>query len=232
MRDVERAKMVPRGMTSETLTSATLLVVSFGGKYKPASFALWCGSGSVVCWVCTFVSSTASNSGSIFHSKSLLNQQYDFSSSLWVFLIVFNLWLSLHELRVCHQRIKLVSQSCLTLWTPWTIQSMEFSRLEHWSGSLSLSRGSSQPRDRTQVSRMADGFFTSWATGEAQEYWSGYWRNRSSLFLLQPIFLTQESSWGLLHDRWILYQWSYEGSPHINCTSVFKNFKKHLKCET
>ena len=49
MRDVERAKMVPRGMTSETLTSATLLVVSFGGKYKPASFALWCGSGSVVC---------------------------------------------------------------------------------------------------------------------------------------------------------------------------------------
>ena len=34
-------------------------------------------------------------------------------------------------------------------------------------------RGSSQPRDWTQVSCTADGFFTSWATREAQEYWSG-----------------------------------------------------------
>ena len=32
---------------------------------------------------------------------------------------------------------------------------------------------SSQPRDQTQVSRIADGFFTSWATREAQEYWGG-----------------------------------------------------------
>ena len=36
-----------------------------------------------------------------------------------------------------------------------------------------FSRESSQPRDRTQVSRIAGGFFTSWATREAQEYWSG-----------------------------------------------------------
>ena len=36
-----------------------------------------------------------------------------------------------------------------------------------------FSRGSSQPRDRTQVSRIAGGVFTSWATREAQEYWSG-----------------------------------------------------------
>ena len=35
-----------------------------------------------------------------------------------------------------------------------------------------LSRGSSQPSDRTQVSCIAGGFFTSWATGEAQEYCS------------------------------------------------------------
>ena len=34
-------------------------------------------------------------------------------------------------------------------------------------------RGSSQPRDRTQVSRIAGGFVTSWATREAQESWSG-----------------------------------------------------------
>ena len=31
----------------------------------------------------------------------------------------------------------------------------------------------SQPRDPTQVFRIAGGFFTVWATREAQEYWSG-----------------------------------------------------------
>ena len=35
-----------------------------------------------------------------------------------------------------------------------------------------FSRGSSQPRDWTQVSHIVGGFFTSWATREAQEYWS------------------------------------------------------------
>ena len=29
-----------------------------------------------------------------------------------------------------------------------------------------------QPRDWTQASHIADGFFTSWTTREAQEYWS------------------------------------------------------------
>ena len=33
------------------------------------------------------------------------------------------------------------------------------------------------------------------------------------LSLLQWIFPTQESNWGFLHCRWILYQLSYEGSP-------------------
>ena len=32
-----------------------------------------------------------------------------------------------------------------------------------------FSRGSSQPRDQTQVSHIAGGFFTSWATSEAQQ---------------------------------------------------------------
>ena len=34
-----------------------------------------------------------------------------------------------------------------------------------------------------------------------------------SLSLLQGIFLTQESNWGLLHCTWILYQLSYQGNP-------------------
>ena len=34
-----------------------------------------------------------------------------------------------------------------------------------------------------------------------------------SLSLLQGIFLAQESNWGILHCRQILYQLSYQGSP-------------------
>ena len=34
-----------------------------------------------------------------------------------------------------------------------------------------------------------------------------------NLSLLQMIFLTQESNWGFLHCRQILYQLSYQGSP-------------------
>ena len=33
-----------------------------------------------------------------------------------------------------------------------------------------------------------------------------------SLSLLQRIFPTQESNWGVLHCRWILYQLSYQGN--------------------
>ena len=38
---------------------------------------------------------------------------------------------------------------------------------------ISFSRGSFQPWDQTQVSCIVGGFFTSWSTREAQEYWSG-----------------------------------------------------------
>ena len=70
-----------------------------------------------------------------------------------------------------------------------------------------FSRGSSQPRDWTQISCVAGGFFTSWATREAQEYWMG------RLSLLQGMFLTQELNRGFLNCRQILYQLSYQGSP-------------------
>ena len=46
-------------------------------------------------------------------------------------------------------------------------------RTLEWAAFL-FSRGSSQPRDWTQVSHIAGRFFTSWFTREAQEYWSGW----------------------------------------------------------
>ena len=45
-------------------------------------------------------------------------------------------------------------------------------RILKWVAVL-FSRGSSQLKDLTQVSRTAGSFFTVWATREAQEYWSG-----------------------------------------------------------
>ena len=41
-----------------------------------------------------------------------------------------------------------------------------------------------------------------------------------SLSLLQGIFLTQESNWGLLHCRRILYQLSYQRSPSVTLSKV------------
>ena len=61
-----------------------------------------------------------------------------------------------------------VTQSCPILCDPHGLQSMEFSRprILEWVA-FPFSRRSSQPRGRTQVSHIADGFFTSWATREA-----------------------------------------------------------------
>ena len=67
--------------------------------------------------------------------------------------------------------------------------------------------GSSQHRDRTQVFRTADRLPAE-PPGKTKDMGVG------SLFLLQWIFPTQESNWGLLHGRQILYQLSYEGSLH------------------
>ena len=59
-----------------------------------------------------------------------------------------------------------------TLWTIYTLHGILQARILEWV-TIPSSRGSSQPRDQTQVSHIICGFFTSWATREAQEYWSG-----------------------------------------------------------
>ena len=48
-----------------------------------------------------------------------------------------------------------------------SVHGISQARILEWVD-IPFSRGSSQPRDRTQVSRIAGGFFTSWATREAQ----------------------------------------------------------------
>ena len=53
-----------------------------------------------------------------------------------------------------------------------TVHGILQARILEWVD-FSFSREYSQPRDQTQVSHTAGGFFTSWATREVQEYWSG-----------------------------------------------------------
>ena len=80
----------------------------------------------------------------------------------------------------CIVKVKVESLSSVQLFaTPWTVThqaplSMGIlqARILEWVA-MPFSRGSSQPRDQTQVSHIASRYFTTWATREAQEYTSG-----------------------------------------------------------
>ena len=62
-----------------------------------------------------------------------------------------------------------VAQSCLILWEPmdYSVHGILQARILEWV-TIPFSRGSSQPRDQTQVSHITSGFFSSWATREDQ----------------------------------------------------------------
>ena len=61
-----------------------------------------------------------------------------------------------------------------SLWDPmdYTVHRILHAGILEWVA-FPFSRSSSQSRDQTQVSRIIHKFFTSWATEEAQEHWSG-----------------------------------------------------------
>ena len=75
---------------------------------------------------------------------------------------------------ICLWKWKWKSLSRVQLCNPmdYTVHGILQARILEWVA-FPFSRGSSQPRDQTQVSHSACAFFTSWATREAQEYWSG-----------------------------------------------------------
>ena len=94
-------------------------------------------------------------------------------------------------------------------WTLFQLSHQGSPRILGWAA-YPFSRGSAQPRDWTQVSRITGGLFSSLATREAQGYWG------EQPILLQGIFLTQESNQGLLHYQQIPYQLSYQGRPDFS----------------
>jgi len=81
-------------------------------------------------------------------------------------------WIGIRDKR--GMKVK-VAQLCPTLWDPvdYKVHGLLHARILEWVA-FPFSRGSSQPQDWTQVSRIAGRFFTSWATTEAQrgiEWW-------------------------------------------------------------
>ena len=109
----------------------------------------------------------------------------------------------------------LVTKSCPTLATPWTIAchtplSMEFSRQEYWSGLPFPSPGDllNPGIEHRSPALQADSLLTE-LQGKPPN------PEVDSLSLLQGIFPTQESNWGLLHCKWILYRLSYKTCPKL-----------------
>ena len=105
----------------------------------------------------------------------------------------------------CFQFFVKVAQSCPPLCNSmdYIVSAILQARILEWVA-FPFSRGSFQPRDRTQVSRIAADFLSAEPQGKPKNTGVG------SLPLFQWIFPTQESNRGLLHCRRILYQLSYQ----------------------
>ena len=80
---------------------------------------------------------------------------------------------ALYFTSILHRKVKVI-QLCPTLCDHrnYTVHGILQARILEWIV-FPFSRGSSQPRNWTQVSRISGGLFTSWAIVEAQEHWSG-----------------------------------------------------------
>ena len=78
------------------------------------------------------------------------------------------------------------TQSCPTLWEPvdYTVHGILQAGILEWAA-FPFSRGSSQPRDRTQVSCIASRFFTNWAIREDRFMIPNEYHKLLIFFLLQ-----------------------------------------------
>ena len=110
-----------------------------------------------------------------------------------------------------------VTQSCQTLCDPYTIQSMEFSRVEYRSKQPFPSPGDlSNPGIKPRSSILQVDYLPAEPPGKPKNTGVG------CISLFQWIFMTQESNWGPLHCRRILYQLSYKRIPN-NYTNTTEN---------
>ena len=114
-----------------------------------------------------------------------------------------------------------VTQSCLTLCYPMDYTVMEFSRPEYWSGKPFPSPGDlSNPGMEPRSPALQADSLPAEPQGKSKN--TGvvslslfFFLSFFFLSLLQWIFPSQKSNWGLPHCRQILYQLSYQGSYHM-----------------
>ena len=98
-----------------------------------------------------------------------------------------------------------------------------FSRQEYWNGLPCPPPGDlPNPGAKLRSPTLQADYLLNELAGKPQNTGVG------SLSLLQWIFLMQESNYGLLHCRWILYQMSYQGSPWKTVWRFLKKLKVEL----
>ena len=103
-----------------------------------------------------------------------------------------------------------VAQSCLTLCDPmdYTVPEILQARILEWVA-FPFSRDLPNPGIKPRSLALQVDSLPAEPPGKPKNTGVG------SLSLLQWIFLTQESNWGLLHCRRILYHLSHQGNPRI-----------------
>ena len=104
--------------------------------------------------------------------------------------------------QTCFLLLCLFAQLCLTLCDPMdsSLQALLSMRILQagileWVA-MPSSRGTSRPRNQTDVSFIAGGFITSWATREAPDvlWWAQIWTSDSIRTQILPIWLCKDAS--------------------------------------
>ena len=119
----------------------------------------------------------------------------------------------------------------MTLWTILlgsSVHGIFQARILEWA-TFPFSRGSSQGGDlpKIGIKHRSLSLQADFLPAEPQEKPKN--TRVGTLSLLQQIFPTQELNWAPLYFRWILYQLSYQGSPHGPTAAAAKS---HQSCLT
>ena len=111
-----------------------------------------------------------------------------------------------------------VAQSCPTLCEPmdYTVHVILQVRIQEWVA-FPFSRGSSQPRDQTQVSCTADRIFTSWATRELAKSIKTTWLID---MLIIDLYCFSTST---PHTIFMVILQNYQGTLHVIKVLLEKN---------
>ena len=119
---------------------------------------------------------TFKNCESLLYTWNLYNIIYQVKWSESRSVVSHSLWPHGVYSNLCSQLLEVKCKSLSHVRSLWLmdyiVRGILQARILEWVA-FPFSRGSSQPRDWTQVSCIAGRFFTSWSTREAQEYWSG-----------------------------------------------------------